>query len=162
MHMPKKLLAFLLIFVSLSACAFAWISDEGKISFSEPQGWKAEKDWNGVVFHGRPSYSGTITVNWKQCQDAEFTDELANQIIDFQKKLFENMGKKVLGARTVTVNGVLMVKFTVEDPDTQHMTTIYSAVHNYINYTFTLSSDKSAYSSVIPALDNMVKSAKFL
>ncbi len=160
--MQKKIIAFLLIFVSLSAYAFAWKSSQWKIAFTEPQGWRTNKLEYGVIFNPTDGSFGFMGLNCNESQHANMTNAMAEQIASKSKNI--SMPKtKVLGSRIVNINGQLMVKTTMMH-ELSHITydISYTTIHNHIEYTFMLNCEKQDYSKFSPVLDKMVKSAKFL
>lgn len=158
--MPQKILSLLLIFASLTSIALAWKSTEWKITLTEPAGWKKRATEEGVTFYS-PDGKGYITLMCEAADQAELSRAEAEQ------EAADDMTTQVphakfLGSRVVKVNGITMVKPTMDiDISGGKRTTSYTTIHNHIDYMFLLTCETSAHSRMAPILDNMVKSAKF-
>ena len=160
--MTKKILALLLTFVSLTSIALAWKSAEWKVSFTEPAGW--QKGWvteEGVKF-ASPDGRGSVSLQCEKSQQAEMTQAQAKRQVAQDINPWPMPHSKVLGSRVVKINGITMVKTTIAiDISGGQRTTMYTTIHNHIDYSFMLNCEANAYSRMAPVLDNMVKSAKF-
>lgn len=161
--MTKKLLPLLLLFVSLTASALAWQSAQWNLSFTEPKGWTEHTSDNMVMFLD-PNNKGGIGVKVEPSNGTELTAESIDAAAPYVGPMFEKLYKaKLLGLRAVTVNGKNMMKMSlIANQGEKIQITGYVATYKGKMYTFVLSSDQANHSSLMPYLDAVVNSAKFL
>ncbi|MCR5662307.1 MAG: hypothetical protein K6G50_09300 [bacterium] len=160
--MPKKLFAFLLLFISLTASSWAWKSASWGLSFTEPQGWPSQTTSDSVMF-ASPGGEGGIGVKYQATGGQEINDEDLDEIYPAVASMFEQLYHgKLLGLHTVNINGKKMMKMSIEVQDeVKLLITGYVAIHNGKTFMFVLTTEPANHNAMMPYLDSMVKSAKF-
>ena len=116
----------------------------------------------GYVFESEQQ--GRIGVKVEPSNGTELTAESIDAAAPYIGPMFEKLyNAKLLGLRSVTINGKTMMKMSLTaNQGEQIQITGYVTTYKGKMYTFVLSSDKASHNSMMPYLDAVVNSAKFL